>query len=699
MLDQTPWRIALYLRVSDPRQAEKGLSIPDQEIQLRAWAKNRGHKVVKVYIEPGASARDDRRPVFQQMIFDASGRSSPFDAILTLTTSRFFREAMLAQYYKHKLRKKGVRVVAAHQETTDDLGGWVTERIFEVFDQYESLTNSYHTARAMRENSRRGFLNNSPKFGFGAEIILDSRGNQKKRPVINLVEAQIIKRMYDLAASEVGALEIAKTLTAEGLTKRNGRPFSKQEVLDRLHDSANMGEYAVCRFKKGTRKLRPKDEWVIIPVEPIVEPELWDRVAGTLAARAPKVVNPAMAGSRTLLTGLLRCGKCGGAMRLETARGRNGTHFYYNCRTRLRQGKIVCEGTRLRAQYMDTMLLDHVSDNLFTPERVRLMLMALAESTGSMATDYTARRRALESERRGLEQRLERQYGAIETGIVTPHDVGDRIRDLKARKDEIDFKVAAIPDPRDIPAIPVDDESVRALTHNLEELLKEGDRGLARRYLKLLIEKIVVEDETVRVYPRASGIAGMALGEDMDQDHELTTGGVVHTTVSARLPAHFSGMNQVPGFEEDFHTCYIVELSAYRQKKRAEAKAKRGSVRSSTPAKLPKTTPPRVVGLMEKAHQFRQLLDDGEAANRAELARLDGVSRARITQIMKLLWLAPEIQDAIVCLPPGTPERLVTERKLRPIVEMDNAADQIAAFLEMTGGTVELVQPEETKAG
>jgi hypothetical protein len=52
---------------------------------------------------------------------------------------------------------------------------------------------------------------------------------------------------------------------------------------------------------------------------------------------------------------------------------------------------------------------------------------------------------------------------------------------------------------------------------------------------------------------------------------------------------------------------------------------------------------------------------------------------------MKLLALAPEIQDFILALPASYPERQITEHRLRPLVEIENRAGQIEAFLEMVG--------------
>jgi hypothetical protein len=78
-------------------------------------------------------------------------------------------------------------------------------------------------------------------------------------------------------------------------------------------------------------------------------------------------------------------------------------------------------------------------------------------------------------------------------------------------------------------------------------------------------------------------------------------------------------------------------------------------------------TTPHVVDLVRKAEEWQGLLDRGEVKNRAELARRFGVSAMRVSIILALLKLHPDIRAAIRALPPGTPERLLTERKLRDI--------------------------------
>lgn len=78
---------------------------------------------------------------------------------------------------------------------------------------------------------------------------------------------------------------------------------------------------------------------------------------------------------------------------------------------------------------------------------------------------------------------------------------------------------------------------------------------------------------------------------------------------------------------------------------------------------------PRVTKLMALAIRFERLVQTGEVASYAELARLGHVTRARMTQIMAFLHLAPEIQEALLDLPPVERGRdSMTERDVRPIL-------------------------------
>ncbi|HUT52167.1 MAG TPA: hypothetical protein VM658_02130 [bacterium] len=83
---------------------------------------------------------------------------------------------------------------------------------------------------------------------------------------------------------------------------------------------------------------------------------------------------------------------------------------------------------------------------------------------------------------------------------------------------------------------------------------------------------------------------------------------------------------------------------------------------------IPLGSLPRVTRLMALAIKFDVMLARGEVRDFADLARLGFVSRARITQIMNLLTLAPDLQEALLSLPRTTTGRdPIREQNLRPI--------------------------------
>ena len=101
---------------------------------------------------------------------------------------------------------------------------------------------------------------------------------------------------------------------------------------------------------------------------------------------------------------------------------------------------------------------------------------------------------------------------------------------------------------------------------------------------------------------------------------------------------------------------------------------------------------PRVARLMALAIKFDQLIRSHGVYDQAELAEVGHVTRARVTQIMNLLHLAPDIQEQILFLPLVTSGRdPITERDLRPIVAQVGWADQrrqwqrVAATADLAG--------------
>jgi hypothetical protein len=109
------------------------------------------------------------------------------------------------------------------------------------------------------------------------------------------------------------------------------------------------------------------------------------------------------------------------------------------------------------------------------------------------------------------------------------------------------------------------------------------------------------------------------------------------------------------------------------QRTRKELCRGEGGENSSAPA----GRVPRISRLMALAIRLDQLIRDGVVTDQAELARLGHVSRARLTQIVNLLYLAPDLQEQLLFLPTFERGRNpITEKQVRPIAAVADWREQ-----------------------
>jgi len=113
----------------------------------------------------------------------------------------------------------------------------------------------------------------------------------------------------------------------------------------------------------------------------------------------------------------------------------------------------------------------------------------------------------------------------------------------------------------------------------------------------------------------------------------------------------------------------------------APAKGRKGGQhRSPAVPKVPDPPRiPRITRLMALAIKFQDMVDRGEVRDYADLARLGYVSRARITQIMNLLNLSPQIQEALL-LPKTAAAEAICEHLIRSVSRFVLWDEQNEAF-------------------
>ncbi|MBK8995681.1 MAG: recombinase family protein [Myxococcales bacterium] len=530
-------KVVAYVRVSTAEQAD-GMSLGAQLRAIRGYAEQRSLTIVSEFIERGASATDDSRPEFQRMIEALLSPANEARAVIVIHTSRFMRDVELARRYKRELRKHGVRVLAVQQELADDANGELMEGVYELFDQHESRIIGARTRAAMKENIRQGYFNGTkPPYGFAVERVTSPSGKPKRRLVPDAEEARIVREVFNLYLAGSGAKAVARSLNQRGIPYR-GLSWNRDRVLGVIDDPAAIGRYVWGRVDGRTRAKRASTEHVMTAVPALIEPELFDTAQEVRRQRDPVKSERRPSASTQLLGGLLRCGKCGETYQLETSGKRDkagaATHRYYNCRTACRAGREACRGFRVRTDVLDRAVLNHLGDELFTVERCKGILRDVIGSESEQRQRLGEARRGLEARRADLDQRIARWCEAFEAGEELAQLGADRLRALREEREDVERQLAAtaMASPAPLPPYLFKPEVVERFRKRLKASLRDPDTGVAREYLRRLVDRIVISDGDVVVEGRATAAAAL-MAE--------SRGGPAVSTTATKVRTHVVG--------------------------------------------------------------------------------------------------------------------------------------------------------------
>ena len=501
-------RAALYLRVSTGRQAENDLSIPDQKRQAEAYCLAKGWRVSESFVEPGASATDDRRPEFQRLMEAAAAKPRRFDIVVVHSFSRFFRDHFELEFNVRRLAKSGIKLISITQELDDSPTSIMMRQIMALFDEYQSRENAKHTLRAMNENARQGFWNGSrPPFGYRT-VEAERRGQKiKKRLDIDPIQAETVRLIFDLylegdgTSGALGLKAIVNRLNAQGYRTQAGSKFSCKFIHQILTRPAYTGTHYFNAVEAKTGRQKSSEDMVAITIPSIIPKDRFEDVQQRLKHNAPRKTAPRIVNGPCLLTGLAVCATCEGGMTLRT--GKYGRYRYYTCATQARMGKTACEGRSIRMDLLDSLVMEHLAARLLTKERLGVILQALLAQYAANQNNGAARQEALHAAVREADQKVQRLYAAIENGIADISDptLKERLDALKAQRDDAKrlYEMAEAP-AMVVPTIT--DEMIERFAHDLRLKLLDGPIAMRKAYLQTIVDRIEVDDQEIRVFGR-----------------------------------------------------------------------------------------------------------------------------------------------------------------------------------------------------
>ncbi len=297
----------------------------------------------------------------------------------------------------------------------------------------------------------------------------------------------------------MGVKNIVSYLNSRRIFTRDGGRWGIGQVHRILTRRTYMGEHEFNKRSK-TKELKPVSEVVVVPVPPIIDRETFDAVQKLLKARNPKVTPARVISGPTLITGLIHCAKCGGAMTIRTGKG--GRYRYYTCSTKARQGPTACEGMAVPMEKLDDLVVDHLENRLLQPERLETVLTAVLDRREERAE--RRREHIAELNKRATESdlRLKRLYDAIEAGVADLEDpaLKDRIGGLKAIRDQ------ARADAERAQAMllnsgqqAVTPQMLRKFAKAARQRIRLEGGGYRRDHLRALAQRVEVDTGAVRI--------------------------------------------------------------------------------------------------------------------------------------------------------------------------------------------------------
>jgi len=378
-------KVALYLRVSTKTQVQENMSLEDQRRTLIEWANEHDHTIVKIFEDAGSSAFKGKRREFNLMIDAIDSKLMDIDCIAVYDATRFSRNEANRYNAENILQKNGVALYSYLDSIPEDADdAFLMKGVNGLFAEGFSRKNSKKSAIKLNSVAESGFATGSPP-PFGLQTVdAPSFDGSKKRKVyaIHPENSIIVEQIYSLALRGLsgcpyGVKKIASYLNENNIL-RNGSKWTQNSVHTILRNTAYYGErqYGLNRTRKDLHS-----EVVIIPVPAIITKVNFEAVQSLLKSKAPMTSSSSSKAieSPKLLTGSLKCAKCGCNMIINTGKG--GRYHYYKCRDQIKRSINVCNCPILPREKIEKAVTEALIGKIFTVgfiegnyEKVKLML-------------------------------------------------------------------------------------------------------------------------------------------------------------------------------------------------------------------------------------------------------------------------------------------------------------------------------------
>lgn len=487
-------KAAAYCRYSSDNQRDE--SIEAQVRIIKEYAQKNEYTIVKIYVDEARSATTDNRPQFLQMIKDS--KLGLFDVILVHKLDRFARNRYDSAFYRRELKKSDVQLISVLEPLNDSPESVILESVLEGMAEYYSKNLAREAMKGMKENAYKCKHNGGiPPFGYDVDPV-------SKTYIINQHEAKAVKLIFEMYADGEGYSSIIKKLNNLGYKTKKGNKFGKNSIHDLLRNEKYTGVYIFNRAPKKINgkynKRKQNTEQDIIKINggmpAIIDRTLWKKVQ-------LKMDRNKYSGRKAivtyLLSGLIFCGKCGGAMVGNTRRFKDRDNYIYcsyNCSAK--QRKRTCNMKGIEKQTVEEYVINSLQKKLFNSKTIDVLCDKIYEYAQKQNEDLLEDIKAFEKELSKIDTQINNMVEAIANGMFHP-SMKEKMTVLENKKSEI-ISIIEETKIKNAMTLPTK-EQIKSYILKDSNLKNKSPEEL-KKIFQTYVEKIIVHENNIEIILR-----------------------------------------------------------------------------------------------------------------------------------------------------------------------------------------------------
>lgn len=460
-------RAVIYTRVSTDRQAEEGFSLEAQHDRLVEYVRIQGWDLIRIYTDPGVSAKDLNRPGVKEMLTDL--KTGKFDILLVHKLDRLTRNIGDLYDLVELVNTHEVKLVSLSEniDTSTPMGRMFVY-LLGIFAQMFRENLREEVLKGMTTRAEKG-LRNGSHAPYGYDEVDDEL-------VVNEEKAHWVRQIFQwYTENQWGYGRIAKELNRLGV--RGGRGGFWHE---------NIVEY-ILKNPSYIGVLRWRDVVVEGSNEPIIDEETFHRAQELMRRRSLKEI-PRSSRDAHPFSGIIRCGECGYPFHGRILRERIGNYYNYRCYGK--QKMKVCKAPDISERKLEKLFFEHVR---LIRENIEL---GKAETAASSSSDVAEERRRIERELKKSETRRKNWQYAMGDGKLPYEDYVKLIDEEMARVSELQRQLEELPEGDE--QQPVTPQELMDVIINMMDNWRFIEATTKKNILQSLYKKIVIKKENGR---------------------------------------------------------------------------------------------------------------------------------------------------------------------------------------------------------